>query len=356
MRKDYTIAYANRCFRECFGSPAKRRCYQILYGRAAPCEECAVGKDPAAAEPLAWDWLETPDNRAYRVYSYPLANGREAGLTLEMGVDITARVEAERRSQEYLWELENSNQELEEFAYAASHDLQEPLRKIVSFGNLLQSRYGGMLDEKGQDYLGRMERAARRMRGLIDSLLEYSRLNSRKKPFQPVDLNALLTEVISDMEGLIQKSAGRVTSNDLVTLRADPHQISELLQNLISNGLKFNHSEQPAVHIEGKMVDVPPPEALAEQKGAWYQLVVSDNGIGFAPEMQERIFVPFQRLHGVQEYEGSGIGLSICHRVVTRHGGTITAESAPGGGSTFTITLPVQEEGISNNEAQNCHC
>ena len=233
-------------------------------------------------------------------------------------------------------ELERSNRELQDFAFVASHDLQEPLRKIQAFGDRLRGKHGEALGPEGIDYLERMQRAARRMHVLINDLLTFSRVASKGQPFVPSDLGQIAREVLSDLEVRVEQTGARVEIGDLPTLDADPLQMRQLLQNLIGNALKFHRDgEPPQVKVSGSVLaDGGPPRA---------RIVVADNGIGFDMKYLDRIFTPFQRLHGRQEYEGTGMGLAVCRRIVERHGGTLTAESAPGEGARFLVTLPVRQ-------------
>jgi light-regulated signal transduction histidine kinase (bacteriophytochrome) len=227
--------------------------------------------------------------------------------------------------------LERSNRELEQFAFVASHDLQEPLRKVQAFGDRLRARYGSAIGEQGGDYLVRMQAAAARMSKLINDLLAFSRVTTHGQPFVPTDLNVIAREVVGDLEERIAEAGGKVELGPLPTLKVDPLQARQLLQNLIANGLKFHKpGEPPVVRVEAKG----PNEA-----GEW-ALEVRDNGIGFEEQYRERIFQVFQRLHGRLEYEGTGIGLAICRKIAERHGGHITAHSASGQGATFVVTLP----------------
>ena len=229
--------------------------------------------------------------------------------------------------------LQRSNGELEQFAYVASHDLQEPLRKILAFGDRLKGKYSEQLGEQGKDYLERMQAAAARMRTLIEDLLTFSRLATRPQAFRPVDLNEVAREVVSDLEGRLQQTGGAVDVGELPTLEADPTQMRQLLQNLIGNGLKFHRPDvAPRVRV-----------AARAPAGGRCEILVTDNGIGFEEVYAERIFQIFQRLHGRTEYEGTGIGLAVCRKIVERHGGRITAASLPGQGATFTVELPLRQ-------------
>ncbi len=249
--------------------------------------------------------------------------------------------------------LQRSNRELEQFASVASHDLQEPLRKIQAFGDRLQAKYLDALDETGRDYIQRMQVAAARMRKLIDDLLSFSRVTTKAQPFEPVDLNEVAAEVASDLEGRLQETGGAIELGPLPTLDADRTQMRQLLQNLIGNGLKFHKPDTPpAVYVQARLVNASesegkPPggaaDADARQASTTVELSVSDNGIGFEEIYLDRIFQVFQRLHGRLEYEGTGVGLAICRKIAERHGGNITARSAPGQGATFLVTLPLRQ-------------
>lgn len=256
--------------------------------------------------------------------------------------DITPRRRAEERLRDFTSRLEQSNRELQDFASVASHDLQEPLRKIQAFGDRLRTKCSAALDEPGRDYLDRMQNAASRMRSLIDDLLAFSRVSSKAQPFVPVDLNGVAQEVLSDLEVRVQQSGGTVEVDSLPTIDADPLQMRQLLQNLIGNGLKFHRQEEPpAIRIRARLVHG--SGSGASNGTPRCELSVADNGIGFDMKYHERLFHVFQRLHGRGEYEGTGMGLAICRRIAERHGGAIVAEGQPGRGATFTVTLPIKQ-------------
>ncbi|MBW1852624.1 MAG: hypothetical protein JRJ15_14615 [Deltaproteobacteria bacterium] len=236
-------------------------------------------------------------------------------------------------------ELERSNQELEQFAYVASHDLQEPLRKVQAFGDRIKTKYSDALDDQGRDYIERMEGATVRMRSMIDDLLTLSRIQTQSEPFDRVDLKQVAQEAVGDLDVLIEQTGGRVEIGDLPTIEADLLQMRQLLGNLVSNALKFRHKDvAPLVKIDSKPIDKGEGVIGAEQ----CQVIVEDNGIGFEEKFAERIFRPFERLHGRGKYEGTGIGLSICKRIVERHGGSIEVQSEIGRGTKFIVTLPVR--------------
>ena len=256
--------------------------------------------------------------------------------------DLTDRKKAEEKNRQYRRRLERSNRDLQDFAYISSHDLQEPLRKIRTFGTHVQNKEADNLSNKGQDYLGRMINAAERMQRLIDDLLSYSRISTKANPFVETDLQKIVQGVCSDLEIAIQKTNANIEFHSLPVIEADPTQMRQLFQNLISNSIKF-HVEGKAPHIvitTEPLSTLPKVERPFERAGV--QITLQDNGIGFDPQYAQKIFQVFQRAVG-REYHGSGIGLAICQRIVNRHGGTIHADSKPGEGSTFVIRLPRQQ-------------
>jgi PAS domain S-box-containing protein len=257
--------------------------------------------------------------------------------------DITDRKRVEEQLKLYSHKLERSNRELQDFAQVASHDLQEPLRKILSFGDRLKSKAGDSLNEECQDCLQRMTSAAARMQTLIRDLMEFSRVDTKGQPFVNTDLGSIVREVSADLEARVEQAGGRIEIEALPTIDADPMQMRQLLQNLIGNSLKYYRpGVPPVVRISSKNLDGmregtrddARPQPLCE-------LSITDNGIGFDEKYLDRIFTVFQRLHSKTDYEGTGIGLAICRKIVDRHGGTITARSSPGEGATFVVTLPV---------------
>ena len=250
-------------------------------------------------------------------------------------------------------ELTRSNTELEQFAYISSHDLQEPLRKIQAFGDMLANQYRDVLGDEGRDYLLRMQGAAKRMQGLINELLNYSRITTKAQPFVAVNLNDVVRHVLIDLETRIQETGGRVELEPLPTLEGDPTQMRQLLQNLIGNSLKYHRADvPPVVKVQSRLLAL--PERAFPSQGPPIQsceITVEDNGIGFEQKYVDRIFAPFERLHGRGEYEGTGMGLAICRKIVERHGGTITARSIPHQGSTFIVTIPLkQPQGVPKDE------
>lgn len=236
--------------------------------------------------------------------------------------------------------LIRSNKELEQFAYVASHDLQEPLRKIEAFGDRLKSKCSDDLSERGQDYVDRMQKAAGRMRQLVQNLLAFSRVTSKSKPFTSVNLNEVVDSVLDDLEIRIRETEAQVNVASLSVIDAEPMQIRQLFQNLISNALKFRQPDQPLCITVGGQPMADGGDDSLDQSANMYQIRVADNGIGFEQKYTDRIFRVFQRLHSRNEYDGTGIGLAVCAKIAEHHGGTITADSTPGQGATFIITLP----------------
>jgi light-regulated signal transduction histidine kinase (bacteriophytochrome) len=265
--------------------------------------------------------------------------GRPLGATV-IAYDITERRRAnlllKERSeaiQEYSRRLEQSNRELENFAFIVSHDLQEPLRKIEKFGGLLREGTGPAVGETERLYIERMQDAAGRMRQMIDDLLALSRVSSTGNAFAQVDLNRVVQAVQEDLESRLKPVDGKISCEVLPVIEADPTQMHQLFQNLIGNAIKFRQPGVPPLIRISACLD-------SEQT---ITLLVADNGIGFDEKYVDQIFEPFKRLHGRSEYEGNGIGLAICKRIAERHHGAITAHSHPGLGATFSVTLPLKQ-------------
>jgi PAS domain S-box-containing protein len=295
-------------------------------------------------------WLETT--------KVPLvgSDGATIGM-VGVSTDITQRHADREKLKHFAEALQKSNDELQNFASVASHDLQEPLRKIQAFGDRLRSRNAAELGETALDYLNRMLDAASRMQTLIQDLLKLSRIATRAQPFERCDLAEVVRGVLSDLEVKIAAASARVTVSGLPTIEADPTQMRQLFQNLIANALKFQRPGiTPEVVVTARTTDnrrgdlsaIPPRAKICEVR-------VTDNGIGFAPQFAEQIFSPFKRLHTRTEYEGSGIGLTVCRKITDRHQGRIVAQSAEGTGATFIVTLPVQQPQINElrSEAHN---
>jgi len=256
------------------------------------------------------------------------ASGKVNGF-VKITRDLTTRKQAEDELKRYAEELKRSNQELEHFAYVASHDLQEPLRTVSGFSQLLARRYQGKLDADADEFIAFVVDGATRMQALINDLLAFSRIGTRGDALAPVDWGKIFQAAKENLDVAIAESGAVITNDPLPALVADQTQLTQLFQNLFSNAIKFRRREEaPRIHV-----------SAVRQHRAW-QFSVRDNGIGIAPQYFDRIFIIFQRLHGREEYSGTGIGLAICKKIVERHGGRMWVESEPGTGSTFHFTIP----------------
>ena len=287
-----------------------------------------------------------PGNRVFDAVTTTLpieVDGATVGVFL-IATDVSAERRAQAALQAALADVESRNQELQDFAFVASHDLQEPLRKVQAFGDRLRLHLADQLDADGADYIQRMRGAAARMQTLINDLLAYSRVSRAAHSPQRVALSKVLSEVLSDLESRIESSGAQVQTEALPEIWADPTQMRQLLQNLLGNALKFAHpGRPPQVRVSARL-----REASRAGETATALLTVEDNGIGFDNRYQDRIFAPFQRLHGRSEFEGSGIGLAIVRKIVERHGGRIHADGQPGQGARFHIELPVGQPALSS--------
>jgi PAS domain S-box-containing protein len=266
--------------------------------------------------------VEQPDEEWLRMFA---AIGSQIGQFIE-------RKRMEQALAEKACELERSNQELEQFAYVASHDLQEPLRMVSSYTQLLARRYADKLDRDGHEFVQFAVEGAARMQALINDLLAYSRVGSKGKPFGPVDTAEVLRRVLKNLEIAVQESDARITVDPLPTVTGDATQLTQLFQNLVGNAIKFRGSQPPVIRISAA--------SDPKEGGVLWQFVVRDQGLGIESQHFERIFVIFQRLHSREEYPGTGIGLAVCKKIVERHGGQIWVESKPGAGTAFYFTLP----------------
>jgi PAS domain S-box-containing protein len=242
--------------------------------------------------------------------------------------DVTDRKRIEEQFKQQTDELARSNAELQQFAYVASHDLQEPLRMVSSYTQLLARRYQGKLDSDADEFIAFAVDGAQRMQDLIQDLLLYSRVGTRGRAFERTDCNAIVDHVLGDLSAAIVEARATVIRDDLPTVLGDAVQLGQLFLNLIGNAIKFRGAEPPNVHVS------------ARHNHATWLFSVRDNGIGIEPQYVDRVFIIFQRLHGIGKYPGTGIGLAICKKIVERHGGRIWIESAPGEGTTFFFTIP----------------
>jgi PAS domain S-box-containing protein len=260
-------------------------------------------------------------------------NSEGEAVVISIIRDVTGRKDTEQRLRAAAMDLARSNAELEQFAYVASHDLQEPLRMVASYTQLLGRRYKGKLDPDADEFIGFAVDGARRMQELINDLLAYSRVGTRALHVEDLDMGHLVDQVIADLSAAIADAGATVTRDELPIVRGDRTQLRQLFQNLMANGIKFSRPDTPPhVHV-----------SATRESHAW-SFAVSDNGIGIEPQYLDRIFVLFQRLHSPGEYPGTGIGLAICKKIIERHGGHIEVASQAGKGTTFRFTIPVQEK------------
>jgi signal transduction histidine kinase len=358
-------------------------------------EGCAMALDAAKAGrpyalafvdmrmPPGWDgiqtiehiWAEYPDLQmvictAYSDYSWEnitkqlghsdqlliLKKPFDTIEVMQLALALTEKWNLTHRVRAHIGEVERKvaeqTRDLQEFAYGVSHDLQEPLRKVMTFGDRLLEKCGAQLDQAGKDYLNRMQDASRRMSTLIQDVLALSRVTTRANPLVPVDLNIIVSGVLSDLEVLVEKVQGKVEVSTLPTIEADSTQMRQLFQNLIGNALKFRRKDVPPVlRIEAEQVRQAATFDDDDRALVQWRIKVQDNGIGFDEKYREKIFEVFHRLHSRTEYEGSGIGLSLCRKIVGRHNGSISGDSVLGQGSTFLITLPEKQPAKSDTDS-----
>ncbi len=330
---------------ECVGQDM----HEKVHGRCAdgsvfPREECTVLHALQTGTGIRMDghvvWRNDGTPLPVDLFAQPVViNGQLKGLVV-CAFDITKQRLAEENSRLTSADLERSNKELEQFAYVASHDLQEPLRMVSSYTQLLARRYQGQLDAAANEFIAYAVDGANRMQRLINDLLAYSRVGARAKGLVPTDCTAVLDQAVANLKGAIEKSGAAVTQDRLPTVTVDNLQLLQLFQNLIDNAIKFHVEKPPRIHVS------------AEQKGNEWVLSVRDNGIGIDPQYAERIFIIFQRLHTREEYPGTGMGLAICKKIVERRGGRIWVESQPGIGSTFYFTIPIGGDGYERCRAR----
>lgn len=257
-------------------------------------------------------------------------NGNPRG-SVSVFIDITDYKKAKIKTEKLLKELERSNRELDQFAYVTSHDLKEPLRMISEFTMLLEKRYKGKLDSDADEFIGFIVGGANRMQQLLDSLLKYSRISTNTKKFELVDMNEVLNESLNNLKIAVEESNAVIKSESLPNVYADRSQMIQLFQNLIANGIKFHNKETPIINVSYRRV------------GEKYYFAFKDNGIGIDPKNQARIFKVFQRLHTVEEYDGTGIGLSITKKILEHHNGSVWVKSKLNQGSTFYFSIPIKQ-------------
>ncbi|WP_323172945.1 PAS domain S-box protein [Natrialba sp. PRR66] len=276
------------------------------------------------------------DGREWIIYAVPVTDNEGnvfAGVT--MAHDITERKENQRKLEETIAQLEESNKRLEQFAYAASHDLQEPLRMVSSYLQLIEHRYGDAFDEDGEEFLEFAIDGADRMRKMIEALLTYSRVETRGEPLEPVALDDILADARQDIRVQIEETNAEITAVDLPRVEGDADQLRQVFQNLLGNAIEYSGDDRPRVHIDAD-------RCTSDQRQEWV-ISVCDEGIGIEADEQDRVFEVFERLHTREDHPGTGIGLALCQRIIERHGGEIWVDSEPGAGATFSFTLPAVE-------------
>ncbi len=338
---EFRVMQANRAFFRVFHVEAPDTIGEVLFTLGdgqwdiAPLRELL--RDKLAVEPRLDDFevdhvFPNIGRRIMLLNARLVSTGPDTPRLILLAIeDITVRRYTELRLDAQRIELQRSNAALDEFASVASHDLQEPLRKILSFGERLSLAAAGKLEGSAMQHLERMLAATFRMRTLVNDLLTYSQVSASIQPFVRTDLAGIARDVIIDLETVIAEQGAKVEVGDLPILEADPLQMRQLLQNLLGNAIKYRRPDVPSV--------VRLSSARADSRH--YAITISDNGIGFGDQYAEKIFKMFERLHGRTEYAGSGIGLAICRKIVERHAGTIAATGIAGQGATFTVTLPV---------------
>jgi PAS domain S-box-containing protein len=329
--QNYDIEYVNPSLTKEFGQYEGKKCYKYLHSRQDVCPWCKA-QEGFEGKTVRLEWYSFKNQKTYDRINMPLKNVDGSVSTLEIFRDITEFKKVEQDLLSTLENLKSVNIELERFAYVASHDLQEPLRMIVSFIQLLEKRYKDKLDEDADDFIAFIVDGAKRMQTLINDLLLFSRIGRGDKPFKLIDINVVIDSVINNLKKSIEETNATITHDPLPTIIANEGEFIQLLQNLISNAIKFHKAEEPpVVHISAKL-----------QKNQWI-FSVRDNGIGLDSQYFGRIFIIFQRLHKKDEFGGTGIGLAICKKIIERHSGKIWVESELGKGSTFYFSIPKTE-------------
>ncbi len=352
--RHFNIIRANRAFCQLTGKKIDEilghKCHEVFAGRLCHTEKCPLGRILHGAARVEVEARKTSkDGKSFPciVTATPFRDpeGKLTGI-IEVTRDISNWKAIERSLSSTAEHLRKKNLELEDFTHVISHDLQEPLMLIRTFSKKIRNRCSAALPEQGKAYLKHIESSASRMQSLIDGLLLYSRVSSKANPFEPLELNTIIDSVLDDLAHRIEKKGATViVEKDLGTIEAEPLQMRQLFQNIIGNSLKYHHQERtPEITIKR----LPLPDTLNDRN--YIRISIRDNGIGFEPKFQELIFEIFQRLHTRQEFQGTGIGLSICKKIIDRHQGTITAKGSPDQGAEFIITLPLVQSSPHGKE------
>ncbi|WP_424355925.1 ATP-binding protein [Methanobacterium sp. MBAC-LM] len=330
LTHDYHVVFANHAFRKRFGEAQGRHCYEYIFGGDKPCKWCEIHHVFETGQPHFWEFT-TPDGSIIDAYDFPFTDVDGSQLVLEMDIDVTEQKKNEKERETLIKELKRSNDELQSFAYITSHDLQEPLRTIASYAQLIQRRYKGKLDHDADEFIEFMVDGASRMKEMIQGLLDYSRVGTNGHGFKEFQTETALNYALSNLGSVISDTGAEITHDSLPVIFADESQIIRIFQNLIGNAIKFCRDEvTPKIHVSAK------------KKYNEHVFSVSDNGIGLEEEYSDKIFEVFKRLNAIGEYQGAGIGLAIVKRIIDRHGGRIWVESELENGSTFYFAIPIK--------------
>jgi two-component system cell cycle sensor histidine kinase/response regulator CckA len=339
VRPDYTLTFVNRYFRDRFGEPAGRPCHEVLHGLELTCEDCLAGQVFAAKSPQKREWI-SPDGRIYQFYLYPLDDIDGSPLVLVMGIDITELKQAEeairklneeleQRVKERTAQLEGANKELESFAYSVSHDLRAPLRAIHGFARMLQGEHAARLDSEGQRFLQVIQENTLQMDRLINDLLAFSRLGRQDLKRSRLNMDNLVKSALTELQETYPGRTVQWNLHPLPWAEGDKALLRQVWVNLLANALKFTRPRQVAVIEVGSRTE--------GEEDVYY---VKDNGVGFDMQYAHKLFGVFQRLHKEKDFEGTGVGLALVHRIVHRHGGRVWAAGKVKEGATFYFSLP----------------
>ena len=355
--KNYNVIRVNQAYCDLVGKKQEEiqghKCYEVFAGKLCHTEQCPLTQITNGAKRVEVDARKTRADGEIipcLVTATPFLDpaGKQTGI-IEVTRDISNWKDIERSLSQTAKNLRRRNEELEDFAHVISHDLQEPLMLIEAFSQRIREKCAGELPEQGQNYLEHIEHSTQRMKGLIDGLLLYSRVSSKANPFEKVDLKEITNLVLEDLTLRIDKNNATVSIDpNLPIIEADALQMRQLFQNIIANSLKYHHEQR---HPEITISHQPFTDPANEQ--AFVRIVIQDNGIGFDKQYENQIFDIFQRLHTRRQFKGTGIGLSICKKIVERHRGTISAEGVVDEGATFTITLPRTQQQKETNQFQD---
>lgn len=355
--RDYNVIRVNHAYCELVGKKQEEiqghKCYDVFTGKLCHTAQCPLSQITSGAKRVEIDVKKARTDGTVipcLVTATPFhdPHGNLTGI-IEVTRDISNWKAIEHSLSSTAEDLRLRNTELEDFAHVISHDLQEPLMLIQAFSERIRKRCHTALPEQGHNYLVHIEHSTQRMKSLIDGLLQYSRVRSKAKPFEPVALKSVTDSVIEDLSLKIERYNASISVDpDLPVIEADPLQMRQLFQNIIGNSLKYHHNERnPKITISHRPFSDPVHEK------AYVRLCIQDNGIGFDTKYQEQIFDIFQRLHTRRQFQGTGIGLSICKKIVERHKGTLTATGSPDNGAIFTITLPRRQRYLTNDQLKN---